>query len=421
MAVAAERPIDSGKPWYSQITWVQWKALIAAWGVWTLDAVDFLVLTYVLSDIAKTFGIPMTTASLLLLMTYGVRWFGGLIFGNVSDRIGRKIPLAIALVWFTVCAVLTGLSWSWTAIIVFRLLLGLGMAPGFAVGATLVAETWPERYRAIGLGLQDTGWGFGGLFASLIFLTVYPHFGWRSVFFVGVIPALLFAAFILMVVQESPVWQARTRGGKTATSGGNQPAIQLFTRHPGRVAILSALLFSLFFCNWPLLGLFPTYLKSLNFSTSVVGSLGMSISLGQIAGYIASGFLAERFGRKGGLTLMLMAGLVSVIVMVLLIHSYMWALVWSFLAGGLIIGSAGIWSSILAENLPTDVRASGVGFLYNIGSFGGGLAPFVVLATLQDFHLQFSIGLAGYTVLAGVIGIAILRLIPETRGIKLAD
>ncbi|MCF8565600.1 MFS transporter [Alicyclobacillus tolerans] len=410
--VGEQRPVR----WYREITWTQWKALIAGWGVWTLDGVDFLVLTYVLSDIAKHFNIPLSTTSILLLMTYGVRWLGGLLFGNLSDRIGRRMPMIIACSWFTVCAVLTGVSWSFASIIVFRLLLGIGMAPGYALGATLVGETWPKKYRAIGIGLQDTGWGTGGILASLTYLWVYPHFGWRGVFFVGIIPALLLIWFISVAVKESPIWQEQIR---TKTKIERQPMFQLFSKHLGKVIFLTVLMFCLFFSNWPLLGLFPSYLKSLHFTHTTISTLGLTISIGQLIGFAASGFIAEKFGRKKGLIYMFLAGIPSVIILTAVVHSFFWAEIWAFICGAFIIGSAGIWGSILAENLPTEVRASGVGFLYNIGSLGGGLAPFVVLAVLHGSHISFGAGLAGATIAASVISIIVLLFVHETKGVNL--
>ncbi len=419
MTTATDEALSLDKPWYTQITWTQWKALIASWAVWTLDGLDFLVLTYVLVDISKRFNVSLATASLLLLITYGVRWLGGLVFGDFSDRVGRRIPLVIALLWFTACAVLTGLSWTWWAIVVFRLMLGVGMAPGYAIGASLITETWPAKYRSIALGINHTGWGFGGVFASLSYVLVYPHFGWRGMFFVGAIPALILTAFILFAVKESPVWKAQVSAKVQSQVASKTPAIMLFQKYPRQVVVLAALLFSLFFNNWPLQGLFPTYLKSLHFNTATVGSLGFYLSIGQIAGFVLSGFLAEWFGRRGGLSLMLLLGMAGVVTLVLTIHWFFWAAVWSFLGGGLLIGSAGIWSVILNENLPTEVRASGVGFLYNVGSFGGGLAPFVVLSCMRTFHLQFAVVLVGFTIAAGVIALLILRLVPETRGTAL--
>src|ERR1700754_1155550 len=165
---------DKARRWYHDITWAQWKVLIAAWGVWVMDAVDFLAITFVLRDIATTFSVTLDTASLLLLATYGVRWIGGLLFGSLSDRIGRKIPLLITLAWFTVSAALTGAAPTFALLAAFRLLLRFGMAPGFSLGATMVAEAWPEKHRAIGIGILDTGWGLGAIGAAMAYNWVYP-------------------------------------------------------------------------------------------------------------------------------------------------------------------------------------------------------------------------------------------------------
>ena len=151
---------------------------------------DFLLLTFVLIDISRTFDVTLHTASLLILATFGVRWLGGMIFGNLSDRIGRKVPMLIALVWFTACAAFTGLSWSFSAVLVFRLLLGFGMAPILTLGSTMIAELWPEKYRAIGIGIVCTGWGFGSVLAAALYGLIYSALRLASALFVGVLTGL---------------------------------------------------------------------------------------------------------------------------------------------------------------------------------------------------------------------------------------
>ncbi|HTJ28573.1 MAG TPA: MFS transporter [Candidatus Limnocylindria bacterium] len=403
------------RAWYREITWPQWRVLIASWALWSLDAIDFLILTYVLPDIARTFHLALAQASLLLLATYGVRWIGGLFVGSISDRVGRKLPLLVTLAWFTCCAVLTGLAPTFTAIVAFRLLLGFGMAPGFSLGATLIAETWPKEYRAIALGIHDSGWGIGGIGASLIYWFLYPHLGWRPLFFVGVVPALVIGAFIACCVPESTIWRSRPRREVGI------PAFALFRRHPRTVAYLTLLMLVLFFTNWPMIGLFPTYLKTLHFPPHVIAQLGLTASIGEVVGFAMSGMIAEQLGRRNGLTLMLVCGAICVAAMVRVIHLPLLAFPAAFASGACIIGMAGIWGSILAENLPTEVRATGVGFLYNVGSFGGGLAPFVALSTIHGLRLDFGTGLAAITAASVVVSIVVLRFTRETKGIALND
>jgi MFS transporter, SHS family, sialic acid transporter len=402
-------------PWHREITWLQWRVLIGAWAIWALDAIDFLAITFVLQDISKTFNVSLGTTSLLLFATYAVRWIGGLLFGNLSDRIGRKIPLLITLTWFTCGAAFTGLAWNFNAIVVFRILLGFGMAPGFSLGATMVAETWPEKYRALGIGILDTGWGVGAIGGASIYGLVYPYFGWRGMFFVGIIPAILIALFIIFLVPESPMWQ-RSRSIKPTQN----PAIALFKHYPQRVTFLGILMFVLCFGSWPFQGLFPTYLKSLNLSTSAITWLTMTSAVGQIIGFIGSGIIAEQFGRRRGLAIMLVAGTISVILLVAVIHLFPVALLMAFLSGLFLVGSSGIWGTILTENLPAEVRASGVGFLYNVGVIGGGIAPFIVLSTLQHITIGLAAGIGLFTALASALAMFLLRWARETRGISLA-
>ncbi|MBN3801786.1 MFS transporter [Paraburkholderia sp. Ac-20336] len=412
-------PRKTSKRWYREITASQWRVLIAAWGVWVNDALDFLAITFVLRDIARTFGVSLDTASLLLLATYGVRWIGGLLFGGLSDRIGRKIPLLITLTWFTAGAIATGLSWNFISLVVFRLLLGFGMAPGFSLGAAMVAESWPERYRAIGIGILDTGWGVGAIGAALAYEFIYPAFGWRGMFFVGLPPALLLALFIIFFVPESAAWkEGRT---KSSTQGQKNPVAQLFKRYPGRVAYLALLMFVLCFGSWPFQALLPTYLRSLDFPAGFVSSVAMASAVGQIFGFVASGFIAERVGRRLAIALMIGLGSLCVAGVVMTASNTLLALACAFLSGFFLIGSSGIWGTILTENLPRDVRASGVGFLYNFGVIGGGLAPFIVLSTMHRLSLSMANGIIAFTIGAAILGMILLRFARETKGIDLAQ
>jgi MFS transporter, SHS family, sialic acid transporter len=406
-------------PWYREITAAQWRVLVAAWGVWVMDAVDFLAITFVLHDIATEFAVPLSTASLLLFATYGVRWIGGLMFGSLSDRIGRKIPLVITLIWFTGGAVLTGVSWSFLSLAVLRLLLGFGMAPGFSLGATMVAESWPERHRAIGIGILDTGWGLGAIGAAIAYDLVYPHFGWRGMFFVGVIPAILLAVFILVCVPESQAFRNGTT--RVRVPWRDNPAVVLFRRYPKRVGYLALLMLVLCFGSWPFQGLFPTYLKSLSFEPLTITWLTMTSAIGQVFGFFASGFIAERLGRRAGISAMLGVGSLCVVALVYSVQYFLVAEMFAFLSGFFLVGSSGIWGTILTENLPREVRASGVGFLYNIGVVGGGIAPYIVLSTVKAASMTIALGIGVFTIAAALLAIVILRSVRETKGMQLSE
>ncbi|MGU7773781.1 MFS transporter [Burkholderia sp. MR1-5-21] len=406
------------QPWYREITGAQWRVLIAAWGVWVNDALDFLAITFVLRDIARTFNVSLDTASLLLLATYGVRWIGGLAFGGLSDKIGRKIPLLITLTWFTAGAVATGLSWDFMSLASFRLLLGFGMAPGFSLGAAMVAESWPERYRAIGIGILDTGWGVGAIGAALAYQFIYPTFGWRGMFFIGLVPAVILGIFIVLFVPESAAWKhAQASAVRVAKKN---PVAELFKRYPGRVAYLAALMFVLCFGNWPFQALLPTYLRTLDLPASFVSAVAMSSAVGQIFGFIASGFIAERLGRRMAISVMIGVGALCVAGLVATANHVVVALGFAFSSGFFLVGSSGVWGTILTENLPRDVRASGVGFLYNFGVVGGGVAPFITLSTMRHLSISMAYGIIGFSIGAAIIGAVMLYFARETKGLDLS-
>jgi SHS family sialic acid transporter-like MFS transporter len=407
--------------WYREINRSQWFTLVGAWLLWSLDAVDFLLITFVLIDISKTFDVSLHTASLLILATFGVRWLGGMLFGNLSDRIGRKIPMLIALIWFTTGAALTGLAWNFAAVFAFRLLLGFGMAPILTLGSTMIAEVWPERHRAIGIGILVTGWGFGTVMAATIYGLMYTHFGWRPMFFVGIIPGILVGLFVWRFVPESPVWKkSREQAvGFKQTS----PALLLFREHLGRVVILSICQFMLQFGSWPFQGLLATHLRELHMTPAAVSFVTSSGAIGQIFGFFCSGFIAERVGRRNAIALMLALGCVSVVgLMNLASVSMQLAAAFAFLCGFFIVGASGIYPTVLAENIPSNVRATGVGLMYNIGVIGGGIAPFVILMALDRFKVGLPQGIMTATLLADATGVLIIYLATrETRGISIED
>jgi SHS family sialic acid transporter-like MFS transporter len=407
-------------PWYKDISRAQWLTLAGAWCLWALDAVDFLLITFVLADIAKSFDVTLHTASLLILATFGVRWLGGLLFGNLSDKIGRKVPMLIALCWFTAGAAFTGLAWSFTAVLVFRLLLGFGMAPILTLGSTMIAESWPEKHRAIGIGILDTGWGLGSVLAATLYGLIYPHFGWRPLFFAGIIPGILVGLFIYKFVPESPIWLKRRAEGRISK---RSPAFTLFKEHRKAVLILAAMQILLQFGSWPLQGLLPTFLRSLHLDPAAVGVITSTGAIGQICGFFCSGFIAERVGRKNAITLMLTIGCCCIFALVhVASFSMPLSACFAFLSGFWIVGASGIYPTILAENLPSNVRATGVGLIYNIGVIGGGVAPFVVLASLDFFNVRLSSGIFLYTLLGDALGIAILYLLTrETKGVLIDE
>ena len=199
--------------------------------------------------------------------------------------------------------------------------------------------------------------------------------------------------------------------------------LTLFREYPGLVTVLSMLMVLLQFGSWPLQGLLPTFLRNLHMGPSSVSVITSGAAIGQICGFFCSGFIAERIGRKGAMALMLALGCACVFTLVNVARvSVLLTCVFAFLSGFWIVGASGIYPTALAENLPPNVRATGVGFMYNIGVIGGGVAPFVVLASSDYYGLKLPNSIFLYTLLSDVLGILIIYFaMRETKGISIED
>src|SRR5690242_6361897 len=197
-------------PWYKEPTKDQWYAYIAAWLGWTLDAFDFTIFFFILKPIAAEFNISVTEVAFIATFTLWMRLLGATAAGWLGDRIGRRAPLMISILWYSICNFIAGFSPTIMFLAVFRILLGIGMGAEWPAGAALAMESWPARSRGIMSGLLQGAWGLGFLLASLIYGLLYTMIGWRGMLWVGILPALL-CVFIRFFVKESEVWQENNR------------------------------------------------------------------------------------------------------------------------------------------------------------------------------------------------------------------
>src|SRR5881628_811970 len=180
-------------------------AVLAGFLGWTLDAFDFFLVVMTLTAIAKEFGTSDAAIAFSITLTLAFRPVGALIFGLLADRYGRKLPLMADLVFYSVLEVLTGLTRDYTTFLVLRALFGIGMGGEWGVGASLVMEKVPPRLRGIVSGLLQQGYAAGYLLAALCYFFVFPHWGWRPLFFIGGLPALL-TLFVRAKVKEPEAW-----------------------------------------------------------------------------------------------------------------------------------------------------------------------------------------------------------------------
>src|SRR6266481_8110235 len=178
-------------PWWKEPTRDQWIAWWAAWLGWTLDAFDFTVFLLIMVPISREFGVPLTAVAFVLTVTLWMRLLGAVAPGWLADRIGRKTPLMISILWYSLANFIAGFSPSFWFLFLFRALLGIGMGAEWPAGAALAMETWPARSRGLMSGILQGAWGLGFLLASAAYALFYDALGWRGLLWLGILPAFL--------------------------------------------------------------------------------------------------------------------------------------------------------------------------------------------------------------------------------------
>lgn len=407
--------------WYTQVSATQWKAFLATFSAWVLDAFDFTILTFVLADIQRSFEVNKALAGLLGTVTLIFRVAGGIGAGTVADRWGRKGPILFSIAWYTLFAFLSGLSTSYVMLFAFRGLFGIGMGGMWAAGVPLALEHWPSAHRGIASGLLQGGFSMGFMLSSLVYQLGWPlvahdpGWGWRVMLWSGILPSLVVLG-IMATVQESPVWlaeQARRRAGGGAP---RMSVARLFDRDLRRVTLHTSLLMAVFICSYHAITFwYPTFLASRHLAPLwyLVAFNG-----GGLLGSVLLGQLSEtRMGRRGAPTLGMAVGLASTPLFLLTTDPAL-LLVGAGLVGAGCAGAWGIVPGYLSERFPTEARAVGTGFAYHVGAGLGAFTPYLIGA-LQDGGMPLAHAMLWCGGVAGVLVVVVLRLGPETRGMTL--
>src|SRR5262249_24488383 len=204
--------------WHREITSKQWYTVLAGQIGWALDAFDFMLYALCLATIMKEWNLNPAAAGFMISVSLFASSFGGILFGALADRIGRKKALMLTVLVFSVCSGLSGLAQNLVQLAIARTILGLGMGGEWATGALLVSESWPARHRGKAVGIMQSGWAIGYILALVAAATILPAFGWRVMFFVGILPAL-FTLWIRSRVDESEIWLQERRRQGSAPAG----------------------------------------------------------------------------------------------------------------------------------------------------------------------------------------------------------
>ncbi len=428
-----------------QATPGQRRTLLAASMGWALDAFDAMLYSLVLALLMRDLGMSKTVAGSLGTLTLLASGIGGVLFGFVADRIGRKSALMASILTYSLCSFASGLATTITMLAIARFILGLGMGGEWNTGATLVAESWPTEFRAKAISIVQSSWALGFAAAALIAGPVSRYHGWRAVFFVGILPAII-TLWIQRKVPESEMWQdrrtplkparedepgcsdsskGRDKAGSSAPVTDNSVSFTKLILKPPYARYTFALLFFNFFAMFSWWGLFtwlPPYLSlPVDQGGRGFGVMGMTTLMvvlnlfGMFPGYASFGWVADHLGRRK-------AFLVYTLIAAILIPIYAAArsqlallligTIVAFFGTGIFSGS-GIMGS---EIFPTAVRARALGLTYNGARTMSSLAPLVIgrVGQAKGLAWAFYLCAVGYLLAAFMT-----TLLPETRGKQL--
>ncbi len=406
-------------PWYREPTREQWLAYIAAWLGWTLDAFDFTIFLLIMVPIANEFHVPLVDVTAVFTVTLWLRLVGATASGWLADRVGRKLPLMISILWYSICNFIAGFSPTFAFLFFFRALLGIGMGAEWPAGAALAMETWPQRSRGFMSGILQGSWGLGFLVSSAVYALLYDAIGWRGLLWIGVLPALA-VLWIRKNVKEPEVWLENRKKQREQSREVRIPLAMIFRPHMLRNTITACLwMGSGFVVYYSTFGMFATHLqKDLGFSPALVA---LPIALSNVTGFVASGawgWVADKIGRRMAMIMPAVCGF-AVIPFYLLSHDYFTTVLAFTVQGFFFGGMYGQNPSYLSERFPTEVRATAAGFCYHQGAIWGGLAAPVLAYFAASQASGFVVPMMVAQVTFAAIFIVALFLGPETKGQEL--
>ncbi len=384
----------------------QWHAVTASFLGWTLDAFDFFVLVFLVDTLAVQFQVTPSKIILTMTATLAMRPVGALVFGLLADRYGRRRPLMANVVFFSLFELACGFAPNYSVFFILRAIYGIGMGGEWGVGASLAMESAPKRLRGVLSGIVQSGYSIGYLLAAVAARIVLPHWGWRAMFWVGGIPALL-AFYIRFRVKESEAWQqhrAPTVGSILRTARG----------HWRIFSYLVLLMTLMMFLSHGTQDLYPHFLKEIHgLAMATISYVAIAYNIAAVAGACAFGYLSERFGRRHTMLLALGLAMLSIPA-------------WAF-GGGLgtlvmgaclmQMGVQGAWGIIpahLNELSPDAVRGLMPGLAYQLGILLAAPTNNIEYA-LRD-HFGYAWALAGFEMVNILLLASVVWLGSEHKG-----
>jgi SHS family lactate transporter-like MFS transporter len=382
-------------------------AVAAGFLGWMLDAFDFFLVVFCLTAIGREFHKPDKQIALSITLTLAFRPVGAFIFGLLADRYGRRLPLMIDLVFYSIVEVLTGFAPNYTVFMILRALFGIGMGGEWGVGASLVMEKVPPRLRGVLSGLLQQGYAAGNLLAALSFFFLFDKVGWRPLFFLGGLPALL-ALFVRFHVKESEVWEKSKHADWRSLSRAILSHWKLFL-------YLTLLMTMMNFASHGTQDMYPTFLeRQWHFSPTQRSGLSAFSMVGALIGGVLVGYLSDRWGRRKAIIAALLLAIAAI---------PLWAfstrlgllVTGAFLMQFMVQGAWGVIPAHLSELSPNAVRGFLPGFAYQCGVLMASSVVYIEAVFAE--HMQYGTAMALTAVTVFTLAVLIAALGRERRGV----
>jgi len=416
---------------FRSLTPNQRHAFLACFLGWSLDAFDFFLLIFIIPAIAADFHARIAEVGLAVTLTLAFRPLGAIIFGYLADRYGRRPTLMLNIACYSILEVSCAFAGSLHTLLILRALFGVAMGGEWGVGAALALETLPREGRGFFSGVLQEGYSVGYLVASLAYATVYPaltrlhwhgaEIGWRGLFILGAVPALL-VFYIGFMVEESPAWtRSRLPGSARKPEHTNQTRAKWWNgirTYTPTFLFLILLMAGFNALSHGTQDLYPTFLqKEMHFSPRVTGNIGIVYNIGAILGGIFFGALSEKIGRKKAIILAVLLTLPAIPLWALT-HSPYTLAAGAFFMQFMVQGAWGVVPAYLTELSPGPVRATFPGLAYQLGNLLMSWNIFIQASIAEHFHAYG--GMLAVTVIIVAIYLAIVTSFGrESRGMEL--
>ncbi len=392
------------------------RALWAAALGWGLDGFDLSLYVYALPGIIASLAISRAAGGLLATETLAASAIGGIVMGALADRIGRKRAMMISIGWYALFTCLCGFAQDYAQLSVLRTLEGLGFGGEWAVGAALACEWVSGERRGRDLGWVQSAWAVGWLGANVAFqlvsVSLHGAAVWRALFFLGILPALA-VLYIRREVEDPPIYAETNRLSLRASVERLFGAAML-----ARTALATLLAIGVQSGSYAVATWMPSYLSAQRHLSSIAtGGYLYALIAGSFTGYVTAGTINDVLGRRRGFMLFSLGSALMVPLYLTLLKEN-----WQLIPAGFLLGyfAYGIFSGFgpyFSELFPSGVRASALGFCYNVGRGVAGAAPYLV--GLLSAHAAIGASMVAVAVSAYAIAILAALALPETRGVPL--